>query len=140
MTIHKAEGMTIDRPVLIDVGPTEFAVGLTYTAVTRTRTLDNISFQPMPTFNRIREIFKQSFVSKQNEVKKRENLAEEREVLIKAALDADKGDHGAELVEKEEGEGKILTDASPTSATANSSLDILVIDRGVVSPSSQVML
>ena len=128
LTIHKAEGMTIDRPVLIDVGPTEFAVGLTYTAVTRTRTLDNISFQPMPTFNRIREIFKQSFVSKQNEVKKRENLAEEREVLIKAALDADKGDHGAEQVEKEEGEGKISTDTSPTSATANSSLDILVID------------
>ena len=79
LTIHKSQGMTIDQLVVIDVGPLEFSSGLTYTVCTRTRTLSNVAFHPMPTFNRIRAIFKDSFKSKQLEVTRRMGLAAERE-------------------------------------------------------------
>ena len=80
-TIHKAQGKTIDQPVVIDIGPMEFAPGLTYTACTRTRSLANVAFHPMPTFNRIRDIFKDSFRAKQLEVTRRWGLATERETV-----------------------------------------------------------
>ena len=79
LTIHKSQGMTIDRPVVIDIGPLEFSSGLTYTVCTRTRNLSNVAFHPMPSFNRIRAIFKDSFKSKQVEVTRRMALAAERE-------------------------------------------------------------
>ena len=79
LTIHKSQGMTIDQPVVIDIGPLEFAPGLTYTVCTRTRSLSNVAFHPMPTFNRIRAIFKDSFRAKQLEVTRRVGLAAERE-------------------------------------------------------------
>ena len=79
LTIHKSQGMTIDQLVVIDIGPKEFSSGLTYTVCTRTRTLSNVAFHPMPTFNRIRAIFKDSFKSKQLEVTRRMGLAAERE-------------------------------------------------------------
>ena len=47
----------MDR-VIINLGPSEFSVGLTYTAVTRVRRLTDIAFSPTPTFERIKSIFR----------------------------------------------------------------------------------
>ena len=44
-------GMTIDRTIL-DLGPREYATGLTYTACTRGGGLDKMAFDPMPSFSR----------------------------------------------------------------------------------------
>ena len=100
LTIHKSEGMTIEQPVVIDIGPKEFAVGLTYTACTRTRSLENVAFHPMPTFNRIMDIYKDSFKTKQKEVTRRLGLAAARE-----ASEAEAGETveqaGREAVEAE---------------------------------------
>ena len=73
LTIHKSQGMTIDKPVIVDVGPAEFAPGMTYTAVTRVRNFIGLAFQPMPSFNRIVKIFeKKGFKAKQKVMKKRQ--------------------------------------------------------------------
>ena len=39
--------------VIVNIGEKEFAVGLTYTAVTRTRRLEDIAFDLFPNFYRI---------------------------------------------------------------------------------------
>ena len=88
-TIHKSQGMTIDKPVLVDIGPKEFAPGMTYTAVTRVRNFTGLAFQPMPSFNRIVKIFdKKGFKAKQKVMKKRvaeaQGLAEAQPVAAAA--------------------------------------------------------
>ena len=76
LTIHKAEGMTLETPVVIDIGPKEFAPGLTYTAVTRVRSLEGLAFDPMPYFNRIVMIFNgKAFKAKEKELRKRLDIA-----------------------------------------------------------------
>ena len=87
LTIHKSQGMTIDKPVIVDVGPTEFAPGMTYTAVTRVRNFTGLAFQPMPSFNRIVKIFeKKGFKAKQKVMKKRladaQGLADAQQVAL----------------------------------------------------------
>ena len=87
LTIHKSQGMTIDKPVIVDVGPAEFAPGMTYTAVTRVRNFTGLSFQPMPSFNRIVKIFeKKGFKAKQKVMKKRladaQGLADAQQVAM----------------------------------------------------------
>ena len=44
VTIHKAQGMTVDRAVL-DISPPDFALGLSYVAVSRVRSLGGIMFE-----------------------------------------------------------------------------------------------
>ena len=68
LTIHKSQGMTLNN-VILDIGDCEFATGiykiilvlnqkytyftgLTYTGTTRARTLNNLAFDPLPTFDR----------------------------------------------------------------------------------------
>ena len=97
LTIHKSQGMTIDQPVVIDIGAKEFSGGLTYTVCTRTRSLENVAFHPMPTFNRIRDIFKESFRSKQLEVTRRMGLAAEREARAAAAARNSSAPTGGEV-------------------------------------------
>ncbi len=71
--------MTINKLVILDVGPEEFSLGLTYTGSTRTTSLKGMAFEPMPTFNRILKIFSRpSFKQKEAELKKREELVEKR--------------------------------------------------------------
>ena len=52
MTIHKSQGVTMPR-IMINLGPREFACGLTYTAVSRVRSLKDLAFYPFPNFARI---------------------------------------------------------------------------------------
>src|SRR2546423_12371650 len=44
VTIHKAQGMTVDRAVL-DISRSDFALGLSYVAVSRVRNLGGIMFE-----------------------------------------------------------------------------------------------
>ena len=76
---HYFTGMTMDR-VIANVGEREFASGLTYTAVSRVRTLDSLAFDPMPNYNRFLSIFAtDSFKQMRTEVLLREKKAAERQ-------------------------------------------------------------
>ena len=71
--------MTIEQPVVLDVGPEEFSVGLSYTGSSRTRNFTNLAFDPMPSFNRILKIFtRPSFKEKEAEVKRRDQMVLKR--------------------------------------------------------------
>jgi hypothetical protein len=52
ITIHKSQGVTMPR-IMINLGSREFACGLTYTAVSRVRSLKDLAFYPFPNFSRI---------------------------------------------------------------------------------------
>lgn len=45
ISIHKGQGLTIPK-VIIDIGDSEFSIGITYVALTRTRQLSDIIFKP----------------------------------------------------------------------------------------------
>lgn len=45
ITIHKSQGMTLDKAV-IDLGPADFSTGLTFVAISRVRSLDGLAFRP----------------------------------------------------------------------------------------------
>lgn len=54
MTIHKSQGLTLDKAV-IDIGPKESPVGLTYTALSRVRRLEDLALYSID-FSRLRNI------------------------------------------------------------------------------------
>ncbi|XP_054264681.1 uncharacterized protein LOC128999172 [Macrosteles quadrilineatus] len=45
ITVHKAQGMTVDKAV-VDIGTTEFALGLTYVAMSRVRSIEGLIIEP----------------------------------------------------------------------------------------------
>ena len=55
MSIHSSQGRTLDK-VIINLGPAEFANGLTYTALSRCRKFEHLSFYPMKDFTRFKQI------------------------------------------------------------------------------------
>ena len=59
VTIHKAQGMTLDR-VVIDVGKKEFSSGLTFMACSRVRHLTDLLFVPPFSFQRVAGLNKSS--------------------------------------------------------------------------------
>ena len=63
-SIHKSQGQTLPR-VIIDLGDREFAAGLTYTALTRVRRLDNLVFDPMPDLTRIKRVVQSAAFKRQ---------------------------------------------------------------------------
>ena len=92
MTIHKSQGVTMQR-VMINVGDREFACGLTYTGVSRVRSLTDLAFYPFPNFDRIARLrTHNNFIQLRKEIVKREQAA----VALAAELD--------ELQEEEEEE------------------------------------
>ena len=52
VTIHKAQGLTLDR-VVIDAGDDEKSVGLFFVAITRVRHPSHVAFDPVPSLERI---------------------------------------------------------------------------------------
>ena len=52
LTIHKAQGLTLDR-VVIDAGDDEKSVGLLFVAMTRVRHPQHIAFSPWPSIDRV---------------------------------------------------------------------------------------
>ena len=70
ISIHKSQGMSLDK-VIINLGGKEFASGLSYTAISRCRKIQNLAFHPMPNYIRFRNMFKtESFKSKEKEEQK----------------------------------------------------------------------
>ncbi len=57
VTIHKAQGMTLDK-VVIDVGKKEFSCGLTFVACSRVRQLSGLLFDPSFPFQRVASLTK----------------------------------------------------------------------------------
>ena len=55
ISIHKSQGQTLDK-IILNIGIKEFAPGLTYTALSRAKKLENIAFDPFPQVNRIEDI------------------------------------------------------------------------------------
>ena len=56
-TIHSSQGQSLDR-VIINVGKREFSNGLTYTAISRCKKIEHLSFDPMIDGERFFQIFK----------------------------------------------------------------------------------
>ena len=54
ITVHKSQGLTLEKAV-IDIGKKEFAAGLSFVAMSRVRTLENIIFKPF-SFERLERI------------------------------------------------------------------------------------
>ena len=57
LSIHKSQGQTLDK-VLVDLGASEFSSGLTYTALTRVRSLASLAMRCMPPKKRFDTIAK----------------------------------------------------------------------------------
>ena len=57
ITIHKAQGLTLDK-VVIDVGKKEFSAGLTFVACSRVRRLSDIMFNPPFAYERVASLAK----------------------------------------------------------------------------------
>ena len=55
ISIHSSQGATLDS-VIVNLGSREFANGLTYVAATRVRKIQNLYFEPMPSFARIANV------------------------------------------------------------------------------------
>ena len=67
ISIHKSQGMSLDR-VIINLGDQAFASGLSYTAISRCKKIQNLAFDPMPSYIRFRDMFKtESFKAKEKE-------------------------------------------------------------------------
>ena len=56
-SIHSCQGRSLDR-VIINLGNKEFSNGLTYTAISRCRKIENLSFYPMKNYRRFNSIKK----------------------------------------------------------------------------------
>ena len=52
--VHKSQGLTLQKAI-IDLGAREFAAGLSFVAVSRVRTLEDIIFKPF-NFERLQRI------------------------------------------------------------------------------------
>ena len=57
ITIHKAQGLTLDK-VVLDIGPKEFCAGLTFVALSRVRNLNSLAFHPSFDFQRVASLAK----------------------------------------------------------------------------------
>ena len=93
ITIHKSQGQTIEQPLVLDVGPKEFELGLSYTGSSRTTTFTNLAFDPLPSFNRILKIFALArFKEKEAEVKRRSLETNQREEEMEEEREAQEED------------------------------------------------
>ena len=72
ISIHSSQGATLNF-VIVNMGNREFATGLTYVAPTRVRKIENLYFDPMPTYSRLKSMAKTKIFAerrKQDERKK----------------------------------------------------------------------
>ena len=76
ITIHKSQGKTLDK-IILNIGDTEFAAGLTYTALSRTTDIKKIAFDwPFPKIPRFRSIFRSKlFTDRRSEEKRLAKLS-----------------------------------------------------------------
>ena len=72
-TIHSSQGQSLDR-VIINIGDLEFSNGLTYTAISRCKAVEMLSFKPMKSYER----FKQSIFNDRRNQDRKEELEDEK--------------------------------------------------------------
>ena len=77
-SIHSCQGRGLDR-VIINLGQKEFANGLTYTAISRCKKFEYLSFCPMKNYSRFAPIkksktFKDRSIQDQREINSDENF------------------------------------------------------------------
>ena len=78
-SIHSSQGQTIRGPVIINLGKKEFAVGLTYTAISRVTDWNNLSFLPVRPYNpRWTSYFRSKAFQDRMAHDKKEQLADEK--------------------------------------------------------------
>ena len=75
-TIHSSQGQSLDR-VIINIGDIEFSNGLTYTAISRCKTVEMLSFKPMKSYERFKKIFQQKFFQHRRDQDIKEQLQDE---------------------------------------------------------------
>ena len=75
ITIHKTQGQSL-KNIIVDLGISDLATGLTYTALSRTTHLNNIVFEEMPKIKSFMTIFRaQRFKDRLKEEKQLSNLS-----------------------------------------------------------------
>lgn len=105
--------MTIQQPVVLDVGPKEFDIGLTYTGSSRTTDFTKLALDPMPSFNRILRIFSMTrFKEKEAETKRREATVATEETTKEATTPTTPTEMEAEPAGDEEEDALISSQLS----------------------------
>ena len=77
ISIHSSQGAELDS-VIVNLGPREFAAGLVYVAPTRVRKIQNLYFDPMPTYSRISSMRKTKVFAQRIKQDERERISDAR--------------------------------------------------------------
>ena len=80
ISIHKSQGMSLDK-VIINIGNKEFANGLTYTAISRCRKIENLVFYPFENYIRFVTIFRSRMFKERVCNDDKEKMADEKTKL-----------------------------------------------------------
>ena len=78
ISIHKSQGQTMDK-IILNLGESDFAPGLTYTALSRAKKLENIAFDPFPSVYRLANI--KRFEARLTEEQRLMNIESQRKML-----------------------------------------------------------
>ena len=78
ISIHSSQGAT--QNVIVNLGNREFATGLTYVAPTRVRKIENLYFDPMPTFPRLKSMGKTKVFAERRKQDERERTSDAKYV------------------------------------------------------------
>ena len=76
--IHTSQGETISEKYILNIGPKEFAAGLTYTGISRGTKWQNLSFKPMYDYKRYKQIFNKAAFKDRMKQEERERELERR--------------------------------------------------------------
>lgn len=74
ISIHRSQGLTLDQAV-VSIGEREFALGMTYVALSRVRTLNGLFLDPAFPFDRLKKVNdKKGLIEKRRELARLESL------------------------------------------------------------------
>ena len=79
ISIHSSQGATLAY-VIVNLGNREFATGLTYVAPTRVRRIENLYFDPMPTYPRLKSMAKTKIFAERRKQDEREKASDAKYV------------------------------------------------------------
>ena len=79
ISIHSSQGATLEN-VIVNLSKREFATGLTYVAPTRVRRIENLYFDPMPTFPRLKSMGKTKVFAERRKQDERERTSDAKYV------------------------------------------------------------